>query len=359
MARVDTIARRRVDQRLRSDANRLPTRPFVRVLVVALLLAGFGVVVPAGSGGAQEDPLVAAEARLAEARATADAAADRYFDALSRSQELDQELGRLEEELAAAETEAAKLQEVAAERAVEAYITHGSGTEAVLGTDSVIESARRATLLDSAGAVSQEAFEANRAAAEELRARRAELDATRGELDETLGTLEEESARLDGLLADAESEYQTLEARRREEQARAAAEAQARAERASRAEAERAAAPSSPAPASEAAPPPSASPAPAPAPPPGNGGTHPQHDHPFLACTRARESGGNYSVVNPAGPFYGAYQFLQSTWNATANHAGRSGLVGVVPSSVSPYDQDDMAWTLYQWQGKGPWGGRC
>ena len=26
---------------------------------------------------------------------------------------------------------------------------------------------------------------------------------------------------------------------------------------------------------------------------------------------------------------------------------------------ASEYDQDEMAWSLYQWQGNGPWGGRC
>jgi hypothetical protein len=83
------------------------------------------------------------------------------------------------------------------------------------------------------------------------------------------------------------------------------------------------------------------------------------HDDPFLTCVRARESGGNYSVVNPAGPYLGAYQFLQATWNATANHAGRNELVGVPPNVASPYDQDDMAWSLYQWRGAGPWGGGC
>jgi hypothetical protein len=76
-------------------------------------------------------------------------------------------------------------------------------------------------------------------------------------------------------------------------------------------------------------------------------------------CTRARESGGDYTVVSADGLYYGAYQFLLSTWDATAAHAGRMELVGVVPNQASAYDQDDMAWTLYQWQGKGPWGGRC
>jgi hypothetical protein len=79
----------------------------------------------------------------------------------------------------------------------------------------------------------------------------------------------------------------------------------------------------------------------------------------FLACVRHRESRGNYTVVNPRGPWYGAYQFLASTWNVTARHAGRIDLVGVIPSQASPADQDAMAAHLYQWQGSGPWGGGC
>jgi hypothetical protein len=101
---------------------------------------------------------------------------------------------------------------------------------------------------------------------------------------------------------------------------------------------------------SQPAPPPYYAPAP---------GQHPQHNHPFLVCTRAIESGGNYQAYNASGPYYGAYQFLRSTWNSAANHAGRYELIGVVPSQASPYDQDDMAWVLYNWQGKRPWGGRC
>ena len=76
------------------------------------------------------------------------------------------------------------------------------------------------------------------------------------------------------------------------------------------------------------------------------------------ACTRGRESGGNYAAFNPAGPYLGAYQFLQATWNAAANHAGRTDLIGVPPNAASPYDQDDVAWSLYQWPGQGPVGRR-
>jgi len=88
-------------------------------------------------------------------------------------------------------------------------------------------------------------------------------------------------------------------------------------------------------------------------------GVHPAHNEPFLVCTRTRESSGNYTAYNPVGPYLGAYQFLQATWNSAANHAGRSELVNVPPNTASQYDQDDMAWTLFQWQGTRPWGGLC
>jgi len=104
-------------------------------------------------------------------------------------------------------------------------------------------------------------------------------------------------------------------------------------------------------------PPPPPKPAPKPAPKvtvtSSGGGTPPNA---FLACVRQRESGGNYRITNGAG-YYGAYQFSQSTWNNTANHAGRGDLVGVNPASASPADQDAMAASLYAWQGRSPWAG--
>ncbi len=95
-------------------------------------------------------------------------------------------------------------------------------------------------------------------------------------------------------------------------------------------------------------------PPPAPAPPVGD-----QSEWAFLACVKQRESGGNYSIVSSNGLWHGAYQFAISSWNATAQHAGRPDLVGVLPSQASPADQDAMALALYRWQGKAPWGGYC
>lgn len=80
----------------------------------------------------------------------------------------------------------------------------------------------------------------------------------------------------------------------------------------------------------------------------------------FLACVMQRESRGDYGAVNSSSGAGGAYQFLQSTWNNTARHAGRGDLVGVHPSNAAPGDQDAMALHLYQWQGRAPWaGGGC
>jgi hypothetical protein len=80
-----------------------------------------------------------------------------------------------------------------------------------------------------------------------------------------------------------------------------------------------------------------------------------------LACIRAHESdtAGGYAAVSDDGTYRGAYQFLPSTWNATAAEAGRPDLVGVDPASASPADQDAIASHLYARAGSQPWGGRC
>ncbi len=102
-----------------------------------------------------------------------------------------------------------------------------------------------------------------------------------------------------------------------------------------------------------------AKPAPAPTAPPATSAPASGGQAATLACIRKRESGGNYSIVSPGGTYMGAYQFAQSTWNATANHAGRPDLVGVKPNLASPADQDALALHLLNWQGLAPWGGYC
>ena len=61
----------------------------------------------------------------------------------------------------------------------------------------------------------------------------------------------------------------------------------------------------------------------------------------WLLKLRQCESGGNYAI-NTGNGFYGAYQFMISTWNNIASKTGRQHLVGVRPDLASPADQDAM-----------------
>lgn len=65
------------------------------------------------------------------------------------------------------------------------------------------------------------------------------------------------------------------------------------------------------------------------------------------AALAACESGGNPRAYNPAGPFYGLYQFMASTWSAV-------GGVGL-PSDASPSEQTYRAQILYNRSGAGQW----
>ena len=79
------------------------------------------------------------------------------------------------------------------------------------------------------------------------------------------------------------------------------------------------------------------------------GTTQAQWDH-LIRC----ESRGNYRAYNPAGPYLGAFQFNQSTWNGVASrHYPR--LQGVDPRDASPADQHRMAYALHGERGWQPW----
>lgn len=61
----------------------------------------------------------------------------------------------------------------------------------------------------------------------------------------------------------------------------------------------------------------------------------------WLLALRVCESGGAYDR-NSGNGFYGAYQFMISTWDRIAPKAGRPDLAGVRPDLASPADQDMM-----------------
>jgi septal ring factor EnvC (AmiA/AmiB activator) len=322
------------EHRTNTGLTRSPSATFVAALFSALALVL--TLVPTAAFAQSTDD------RVAATRSSIDDAADRWFGAQQDAAELDAEIAALEQRVADLQTKVASVQKTATARALLIYKNASSSVpiSGVVG-NSAMDSARGAELMDHANGESLRAIDALNAATEDLAAKRDEMDARRDEHDAVLAEVASERSALDEQLA-------ALRAQAGREEARATnANARAKSPR-----------PTAPAirpiSARTSAPAPSAAIVVAPA----GGGVSAHHDHPFLVCTRARESNGNYGAVSPAG-YYGAYQFAPTTWNATASHAGRLDLVGVLPSRAAAYDQDEMAWVLYQWQGKGPWGGRC
>jgi peptidoglycan hydrolase CwlO-like protein len=308
-----------------------------RVLVVALIVALVSVPMAAGAQSTND--------RIAQTRSEIDAAAQRWFASTEQAAQLDTQIAELEHKVADAKHHADTTAMAATARAVEIYKGSGSDLGPVLSSGSALDSVRRATLLDRANAESERVIDEFNQASETLAEQRASLEQRRTEAAALVQKLGDEQAQLEAQLAGLQSQAQR----------EAAAAAQAAANRSK-------ATPAAPKVLAKATTKrgtvKAAVPVAVPAPPPsGGGGSH--HDDPFLVCTRARESHGNYGVVSASGKYYGAYQFALTTWDITASHAGRVDLVGVRPNQASVADQDDLAWALYQWQGKGPWGGRC
>jgi cell division protein FtsB len=270
-----------------------------------VLVAAMAALAPLPAA-AQQDP-------VAEAQARADRAGSTYIDALVKIQQADAEITELEASIARFEQRVTELRDATQGRAVEAYKRSGTPVDALFGDDApAMDSARRTVLVDLLNARDDDAATQLQRARDGLQERQRALKETRQQQADLLGRLKADEERLNAALNAAQGQRRP--------------------------------APGPPAPsvAYVARP-----------------GEHPEHNNPFLVCTRGIESGGNYRAYNGSGPYLGAYQFLQGTWNSTANHAGRGELVGVDPRDASEYDQDDMAWTLYQWKGKAPWGGRC
>ncbi|MDQ1384244.1 MAG: resuscitation-promoting factor RpfB [Actinomycetota bacterium] len=283
-----------------------------------------------------------------------DVAAQRWFTAQADATRIDANIADVEHRIEVAQARIAYTRKIATARAVVLYKNADIGITSMLG-DNALDSARRAHLANDANAGGDAAIAALTTAVDDLKARRHDLEAARAEQRQVLADVSAERHSLDAALAGVRAV-----ARRQAQRALAGAHDRAAQLRAT-ARVHTLASLSAPAAdqlAPPTAPPILTVPAPTVVGAPANGRVSAHHDDPFLVCTRARESAGQYGVVSPSG-YYGAYQFLPSTWDTTAMHAGRSDLVGVLPSHAGEYDQDEMAWVLYQWQGKSPWGGRC
>jgi transposase-like protein len=308
----------------------------MRVALAALALALVAALtVPGTVAGAGS--IADADAEVAALREEADKVLKAYLDALTTASALEVQIAEIEARLPDLAERRRELREVARERAVEAYKRSGVEVGAIIGATDLLSAMRRSHWLDQLNARDHATFDELAAVTEKLEAQRTQLQEAR----------QAQQAALDELQARGRDMNAKLQAA--EDRARAA-----------RAQPTR---PVNPGGTGDA--PPSAPIDYVP-----TNGAHPQHAHPALICIRRRESDrgdanhnglhdAGYGAYNPAGPYLGAYQFLQSTWNGTANRAGRPELIGVPPNQASVYDQDDMAWSLFQRSGSGPWGGTC
>jgi len=77
-------------------------------------------------------------------------------------------------------------------------------------------------------------------------------------------------------------------------------------------------------------------------------GSKPSFSGDFAAAlAKLRSCEGGYNSWNPAGPYYGAYQFNRSTWNSVADPAKYG--------NATPAEQDEAARKLYLRRGWQPW----
>lgn len=327
-------------------------RLLASVVVGATLAFGVGSLPGAGAS----DPT----ARLAELRRRIDDTANRWFAAQAESARLDAQLADLDATTRSATARIAAGRADAVAQAAALYLAQPEHRYATPAGDT-LDSARDSVLRASANEHTTAVIGRYVAAVRDLDRARSDLEAKRRRQRRVVADLAAERARLDRDLAATK---------------RAWADAQA----AARANPDSTTTPAGGATGPEATTtssaigptgatgaggtgtsvpsttrPPTTTTAAAPPPP---SGTNPHHDDPFLSCVRRRESHGYYGAVNPGG-YYGAYQFARTTWNVTASHAGRPDLVGVRPDHASAWDQDQLAWVLYQWQGMRPWGGGC
>jgi len=338
------VAKHRFVIRL-SRTTRL-TRASALACVLALALVGTPT-----SASAQT-----ANESLAHLRAAIDTTASQWFSAQREATDLNVEIQTLTNTMVTIGHRVDNLRGIADARAVELYESNpqaldGMMSDTAMGGDP-LELGRRAALIGQANAQGQVIIDELNAAISDLTARRNAIHAAQTAQTRTLQALASRRRILDDELASLElgsaraAARSELAAAIRRQQDAAAATRPTVVALTSDAAAPSTTVPSTPTPVGPVAPLPS-------------GQVSPYHDEPFLVCTRARESNGDYSVVSAGGSYYGAYQFATTTWNVTASHVGRLDLIGVLPSQASPYDQDEMAWALYEWQGNAPWGGRC
>jgi len=195
-----------------------------RVLVAAFV--GSAALLPAQSAAGRGDELAAAKQRVAEARAAANDIAAKVTDTYGQVQLLGDEMIAVEARIANGQARAEDLRASVRRRALNAYT--GSSEEdgvLLLDDDDPGDLVRRNEYLDKVNARDNAAVSELHALNQDLEHQRTNLDETKKAQESALDQLKAEQAKLDGLLAEAQSAQTALEERlARESAARQAAE---------------------------------------------------------------------------------------------------------------------------------------
>jgi murein DD-endopeptidase MepM/ murein hydrolase activator NlpD len=195
----------------------LRARSFPFILALAVVAGAAAVPSPPAGGGEEISDL---EARVEAARDAATAAAAEYEEAWSAWAALDNEIFELEASIDAAVTQSIGLQVAAERRAVNAYMGHDQGLNLYLEEDgSVLDAARRATLLDRVNAADEAAVDQLGVIEDDLTARRDEVARKKEEQAAALEELKAEEGRLTAELEASQAALaEAQEAQRRAEE---------------------------------------------------------------------------------------------------------------------------------------------
>ena len=182
-----------------------------KVGLIFVLAVAMAVVGPIPSASAARDPLLEAQAKITSAQVAADKAAADYGDAETRYYQLQDDVRGTERLVASLHEEVALLVAIVRRRAV---ITYMGGTRGPLdnffgSSGDVLDSARRAILVDRADASSDQALQQLRATTDDLNARERGL---REEIARQAQALKDLRSRQDDV-------QRSLDAARRAEQA--------------------------------------------------------------------------------------------------------------------------------------------
>jgi murein DD-endopeptidase MepM/ murein hydrolase activator NlpD len=202
-------------------------------LAIALVASVFTVIAtatqlaaPSATADTASD-LAAARQKVADAQAEANAVAAEMSAAQGRYEALDAQINQLQDVIDAAKARVSELEQIVRERAVAAYAHRDTNTLGVmLESDSPLEGARRAKLLDQANQTDNVSVKKLAALKDDVAKKQKEVQAQREEQQNVKQRLDAKNAQVQDSLAAANKARDELAARLEKEQADAAAAAE-------------------------------------------------------------------------------------------------------------------------------------